>query len=451
MLRASGGNPMGGDARPAGADPIVPPRRSRRFERRRRDAIVARMFSTLALLSLASLSSLSPAVSDEHDLVVRKDGKQVECRVLLETDAKVVYRAKGKTVEVPRAEVSEVQSLERGLREYLARFEKIDPHDVAALTDLAQFAEAHALPGEARSTWLRVLSVDPVNEKAWTQLGGLKRRDGWELKVRGRFYSLDELRTRVADWKNALELPTAHFLLRTDGKPERALDAAIDLERAWCTFYDVIGKPLDLYAFDELPEVNVYADPKDYPAPPTQGMAAWFDRSANTLNVNLTQSSDSGTIVAELVDTLVFNSFRRTLGRAGEIEPWARKGLSYAFAAAVRPSPGRVSFEFQTPYTPHFAAQARDEKPLTLEKVLRAGFASFDSGSDGARYVAQSYTLVHFLAFYEQGKYRAGFADFLRRSYLGKGGTSNFYEALGADEKTLQEQWTGYVKSVAGA
>jgi len=65
--------------------------------------------------------------------------------------------------------------------------------------------------------------------------------------------------------------------------------------------------------------------------------------------------------------------------------------------------------------------------------------------------MAQSYTLVHFLVFYQDGKYRTGFADFLRRAYLGKGGTSNFFEAVGSDEKTLQEEWSEYVRGVAGA
>ena len=88
------------------------------------------------------------------------------------------------------------------------------------------------------------------------------------LRVRGRFYTLDELKKRVSDWQNALELNTAHFLIRTDGPPERALDLAIDVERAYLTFYTVFGKPLELYVFDEVPEINVFSDPKDFRAPP---------------------------------------------------------------------------------------------------------------------------------------------------------------------------------------
>lgn len=405
----------------------------------------------LATLLATALPALPLPLGDEHDLLVFADGKEVPCRVLLETESKVVYRARNKTSEVSRSAVKDVQSVERSLREFLAHFDQVDARDVAALAELASLAESRYLAGEAHATWIRILTLDPENEQAWTKLGGVKRRTGWELRVRGRFYTLEELRTRASDWQNALELRTAHFLIRTDGSPERALDLALDVERAYLTFYDVFGKPLELYVFDEVPEIHVYSDPKDFRAPPTPGRPAWFERSGNVLHVNAQQSAERGTIIAEFTDALIFNAFRRTLARTGELEPWAREGLRQAFAVAARPDPGRLVFDFASPYLPYFQAHASDAKPLSLSQVLRAGFASFDSGSDQARYVAQSYTLFHFLAFYENQKHRLGLANFLRESYLGKGGTSNFLKALGVDETRLETEWSAHVKSVAGS
>ena len=408
-------------------------------------AIVPGMIAAL----LATLLATNPILGDENDLLVFADGKQVACRVLLETENKVVYRARNKTSEVSRAALKEVQSVERSLSAFLMRFDGLDPRDPAALAQLALFAEASDLPGEAHNTWIRILTLDPLNEQAWTKLGGVKRHDGWELRVRGRFYTLDELRTRASDWANALELRTAHFLIRTDGSPERALDLAIDIERAYLTFYDVFGKPLELYTFDEVPEIHLFSDPKDFRAAPVPGRPSWFERSGNVLFVNGQQAAERGPIVAEFTEALIFNAFRRTLAKTGEIEPWAREGIKQAFASAIRPDPGRVVFDFNTPYVPHFQAQASDAKPLSLSQVLRAGFASYDSGTDQARYVTQSYTLLYFLVFYENRKYRAGLANYLKESYLGKGGASNFLEAVGVDEKTLEAQWTSYVKSNA--
>lgn len=401
----------------------------------------------LALL----LAALPVSGQDEPDLLVLKGGKQIECRVLFEDEGKIVYRAGKKTQEIGRLEVDDVQSIERSLARFLERFAAADTRSVEALTELALFAEQNFLSGEATNTWIRILTVDAENEQAWTKLGGVKRRKGWELKVRGRFLDIAELRSRVSDWKNALELRTAHFQIATDAAPELALDASLDLERAYQTFYEVLGKPLGLYVFDEVPEVHVFADAKDYPAPPTPGRHAWFARAANTLYVNVQEKPQRGEIVAELVDALVYNAFRRTLDkRTGEIEPWSREGLRQAFAGAVRPDPGRVRFEFEQPLTAYFRAQADDPEALALEQVLRAGFASFDSGTDAARYVAQAYTLTHFLIFGADGKYRHGYADFLKSSYLGKGGSSNFYKAIGLDEKAAMSEWRAYVKSVAG-
>ena len=407
---------------------------------------------TLALLALVPVLLSSAAVGGEDpDLIVLKDGRRVPCRVLLESDTQVVYRVKNKTEEALPADVAEVHSIERSLRSYLERFAAVDRTDAAALHELGQFAKDNALPGEARNTWIRILTLDPANEQAWTELGGQKRKDVWEFKVGGRFYTLDELRTRRSDWKNALELSTAHFLVKTDAAPEPALDVAVDLERAWVTFYDLLGEPLDLYVFDEVPEVHLYADPKDCPAPPVPGQDAWFAPGENTLYVNARPDRDRGTIVAEFSECLVFNAFRRTLGKTGQIEPWARKALSFAFAAAARPAAGSVSFDFKAPYAPWFQAHAADPEPLSLSKILSAGAGSFDGGGTHvARYQAEAYTLLYFLCFYEDGKYRPGLAEFLKRSYLGKGGASNFFEALGADEKTLEKEWVAYVKEIGG-
>ncbi len=406
------------------------------------------MVTSILLAALLSTTSLD---DDEPDLLVLADGKRVECRVLFEDDTRVVYRAKKKNQEVARSEVSEVQSLERSLREYLEQFERIDAHDPRALAELAAFAESRFLPAESKHCWARIVLLDPENEQAWTKLGGKKGRQGWRLEVRGRYLMLEQLRERFGEWKTALELPTAHFLIRTDAAIDRALDVALDVERACQEFYRVLGPPLGLYVFDEVPEIHIFSDQKDYPAPPTQGARAWFERSSNTLNVDAHERPNPGEVVAELTETLIFNAFRRTLDqRTGEIEPWAREGLSQAFAVAVRPDPGRVRFEFGSPYGPWFEQHAADAKPLSLKEVLRAGFASFDSGTDASRYVAQSYTLTHFLVFAEDGKYRKPYAEFLRDSYLGKGGTSQFEKALGVKLEELEKAWTAYVKEIAG-
>ena len=48
------------------------------------------------------------------------------------------------------------------------------------------------------------------------------------------------------------------------------------------------------------------------------------------------------------------------------------------------------------------------------------------------------------------GKYRAGFADYLRGAFLGQGAATHLERALGVKIKDLDEEWSAYVRSQAG-
>jgi hypothetical protein len=407
---------------------------------------------TARFLLAFSLSLGSPAVErDEPDLIVLADGKEIECRVLYEDEAKVIYRSKRKDREVARSEVSSIQSVERSLRSFLERFEQVDRSSVAALTDLALFAESSFLPAEAHDMWIRIIvGPDPDNEQAWTKLGGVKGRKGWKLKVRGRFYELEDLRERVSDWKHALELPTAHLLIKTDADPQRALDVAIDVERVYLAFYDLMAPHLGLYyAWEETPEIHIFSDPKDAPSPPTPEHTSWFAMGENRLYV--LADTDRNQAIAEFIDLLLFNSLRRTLDtRRGSIAPWAREGLRQAFAAGTTKAPGEVTFDLATPIEAYFRFQVEDEDTLKLKRILSAGFGSFESGTDALRYTAQAYTLTHFLAYGKDGAYQPGLARFLLSSFEGQSSATHLKKILGVDLDDLEQQWLEYVQGRAG-
>jgi len=404
-------------------------------------------------MMLALFLAAAPlAQSALPDVITLNSGKELECRVLYESDDKVLYTKKRKVEELARTEVQSVQSIERSLREMLERFDSVG-NNVQGLLELADFCEGHELLAEARNLRIRVLTLDPENEQAWTKLGGsYNKRKGWRMKVRGRFYTLDQLRERVADWKNAMELPTAHFLIKTDTDPLRALDLAIDIERAYLSFYDLLGSALELYPFDEIPEIYVYASSKDYPAPPTPGRVAYFGKSANILYVNGQAASDAPhAAVSELSDVLFFNAFHRTVGKTGSMPPWVRNGFGLAFGGAYRRDPGHASWDLSTPLAVYFELQATASDPLSLKDVVRAGFASYDSGTRAELYSAQSYTLAHFLANADDRAYRPGFGQYLLSSYGGKSALTHLEKALGMKAKDIEERWVAYVQTMSGS
>jgi len=414
----------------------------------------------LSLLALAPTSApalsalpapgIAVATSDDPDVVSLKNGKQLEGRVLVETPEKVVVRVKNRRTEVPRAEVTEVRSIERSMAEFLTRYDALASKDVDQLLELASYCESSELLGEAHNLLLRVLTLAPEDERVWTKLGGVRNAKGWRLKVRGRYMTLAQMRERVSDWKNALELTTAHFLLRTDIAPERALDLALNLERAYKTYYEVLGPHLELQVFDEVPEVHVFADRRDYPSPPAPGQVAWFSRSDNTVHVDGTHPDAALAATHELAQLLIHNSFRTTIGDGGAIAPWAERGIAQAFSVALHVEDGVARWEFGRPATVLFAQDAVDKEPLGLRRILTAGNAAFEGGTDATRYAAEAYTLTHFLVNAENGKHRRGFAEYLRSSYKGQGAATHLERALGVELDTVEREWRAFVAATAG-
>jgi hypothetical protein len=415
------------------------------------------------LIATALLAALPLPQSDDPDVIVLTDGKEIECRVLYQDAEKVVYTKKRKEEEINQGRVKYVQTIETSLREFLDRYDQVGGEDVPGLLELANFCESRALFGEARHLRIRVVLLDPENETAWTKLGGTHtERKGWRLRVRGRFYTLDQLRERAADWKNAMEIPTAHFLVKTDVFPEVALDLAIDVERAYLTFYELLtvdwsradaarlGDTLRLYPFDEVPELHIYASPDDYPEPPHPGEIAWFAQHANTLYVDATAGTETPhAAVGKLAELLLWNSFRRTVGKKGSIPPWTRDGFAQAFGAAYRSDPGHATWDLTQPIRGHFETHAGAEKPLSIEDVMRAGIRASESGTRAPLYTAQSYTLAHFLSHGDDRAYRAAFFTYLLAAFRGRSAAMHLEKALDMKVEDLEERWIAYVKTMA--
>ena len=202
---------------------------------------------------------------------------------------------------------------------------------------------------------------------------------------------------------------------------------------------------------DEVPEIQIYSNAKKYPTPP-EPRQAWFSYSANELYVDASGDTNPYEITSNLTYCLLFNSFRRTLGKTGSIAPWARRGLAEAFGAALCPKAGKAEWDFETPYVAHFIAQVNDDKPLSMEDIIRAGLTSFYSGSNEHRYIAQSYTLAVFLARAHDRKYRAQFAEYLRSSFVGQSSVTHFKKIMGVKKlDELEADWNAYVREIAGA
>ena len=116
-----------------------------------------------ALLAAASLSSA--------DVLHLKRGGRLEGVLTQETEASLTIDIGMGQVSVPRNTVIRIERKESALSEYRNRLAGLAPGDVQAYLNLARFAGASGLHGEARQMLARVISLEPGNVEAHLALG----------------------------------------------------------------------------------------------------------------------------------------------------------------------------------------------------------------------------------------------------------------------------------------
>ena len=404
----------------------------------------------LSLLALAlTLAAGAPPSSNVPDRVRLNSGRTLQGRVLSETKDELRMRVGRGEVELARKDVAEVRSIEHSLAEFIHRWDEMPSNDLAALADLARFCESRGLAGEARVLWLRVLRVDSSSQEAASALGARKYGDTWQLDTGRTWLRLGDYLSAKPRWRDAIEIPTAHFLVRTDLALERVLDATAQLERHYLRFYGLLGPELDLYLFNEVPEINIYTEARNYPAPPQMGDASWFQLGINQLHVLAHDPLDLRRIQRDVTEMLLYNALRQSSGHNGEIQPWAQHGLAEYFAATAGEKVGDPWAPLGTPRQPLFAEQVTDKKPLSLDRLLTTGRSEFRAGPDGERRSIYAYTFIHYLMEGDGRAHRERFFQYLRDGWLGAGGKKLVFKALDMPEKDLEKRWKEYVRDIA--
>jgi len=404
----------------------------------------------LSILALAlTLAAGAPPASKVPDQIRLNSGRTLQGRVLSETGDELRIRVGRGEVEVARKDVAEVRSIERSLAEFIHRWDEMPKNDLPALSDLARFCESRGLPGEARVLWLRVLRVDVSSEEAARALGARKVADNWQIDTGRTWLRLADYLSAKSRWRDAIEIPTAHFLVRTDLALERVLDATIQLERHYLRFYEFLGPELDLYLFNEVPEINIYGEARNYPAPPQMGDPSWFQLGINQLHVLAHDPLDLHGIQRDVTEMLLYNALRQSSGHNGEIQAWAQRGLSEYFAATSGERVGDPWAPLGTVRQPAFVEQESDKKPLSLDKLLTTAHSEFRAGPDGERRSIYAYTFMHYLMEGDGRSHRANFFQYLRDGWLGAGGKKLVFKDLDVTEKDLEKRWKDYVRDVA--
>jgi hypothetical protein len=399
----------------------------------------------MKILALVLLPALLPGGAPPDQVTYVDSGKVLKGRVVYDTPHKLVLRQGARDTVIDPADLKEVRSLERSLAKVLDR--ELQGADARTLLEIAQECDAAGLEAEARQFWLRTLLADPASELAGKALKVQRIKD--ELKVPfGKLRrTLAQLRERQGSWKEALEIECTHFQLKTDLDLPLALDLAMGLERNYRRFYETLGAPLELYLFDEAPEICVYARKEDFPVGPLAGDPIWFAPGINTLNVLADPDPSVSGVIRELTRLMLFNALRRGSGSTAQVPQWTVSGICELFAKAAPAVRFGKWSEIGVPDKRDFERALADQIPF--DKLFNSSGNDFNADAKRGDMNASAYTLVHYLVFGRQKSLRAPYGEFLRNGAKGKISIGAFSDALEMSKKDIESAWRAYVEEQA--
>lgn len=399
------------------------------------------MFSAL----LAVLALALPGSGDRPlDRVVLNDGTKLEGRVVLEADKLVVLRIGTRDREIDRAEIRSIESRLASWHEAFDRWRLLDEEDATKIADIATYAARVGLVEEARVFALRALAVDPENRIARDILGHERGKRDWTFREETRRWTWTERVKKSSDFRDAWNLETTHWSVRSNLSLMDATNAILDLECMYAVFFDQLALEVGAYHVPEPMRADIHGDTTSYPE--LGGSRGFYDPSQRILIVNAAAGLDRGLVVHEATHQLLAATLELVRGGRGAIPPWLNEGLAEYFRATTGGLSGRLVYDANAIDSRSIRAQEHANETYKLSRVL-----NFDSGDYRAtshqdlKYV-QSYTFVHFLIAGDDGTYRSRFFDFLRSAWNGQGSSTDLESALGAKVDTIEKRWVQWVR-----
>ena len=402
-----------------------------------------------ALLLLAPLQERRAEA--ELDEVHMTDGKVLTGQVAFEDEQVVILRNKSKEKSYDLADVEQVDSRVRALREVLRQIDESGPAVVAdgsKLLELAEYAEHSRLPGEASLLRTFALIADPLDTAAGEALGAKLRKGTWQIPYGRKTRALDELVETERKWKTRVTLDSAHYRVVSNLPLGDIVRATLDLERMYAAFYEVFALELTLLEPAEIMEVQLHADLASFPQPGSgrDGDFSAEDRIARAL---VDRYPWRYQVTHEAVRQLFFYTTRRATNARGTMPRWVSAGVSEALATGLNGKSGFTTYDMASVDRSRFRIHARADRPMDIDRVLVITPPDLTAHKDQHLMYAQCYTLVHFLMYGADDEQRGAFMDYLREAYRGKASPSRFKKQLG-DIDALNEEWLAYVREKSG-
>src|SRR5258706_4447757 len=283
----------------------------------------------LASATLAAGGEVRPP-----DTVELEGGVKLAGRVVFENQDELVLRVGSNERTFPREKVVRFDSRFADLRGIHKRWRELAETDLAGTLALARRCRELKFEDEAQLFAWYVLSYSPKDAAAHEFLGHEKLHEDWVVVDGSRRWPWEKLLELRKDWKDAWELSSEHYRVRSNLPLHDAVIAVLEMECAYEAFYQLLGRPLRFHELVDPQLAQVHADEKSFPE--TVGNArSYYDRAGHVLLVNASGGFDRGAVVHEATHQLLDACMQNTRTARGDVPGWLNEGLAEFVRAAT--------------------------------------------------------------------------------------------------------------------
>lgn len=230
---------------------------------------------------------------------------------------------------------------------------------------------------------------------------------------------------------------TAYYVMHTDLDPDGAREAAIRMTKMAEEYYErtkefsgQINRKFPFY---------LYRSPRDYlRAGGIPGSSGFFD--GNRLVAIASDRAGRGTW--HVVQHEGFHQFARAV-IGGQIPVWVNEGLAEYFGQSVFTGDGFVTGLIPAGRLKRVQQQIRENRFRPLPEMMVMTLREWNGALSVVNY-DQGWSMVHFLAHAERGRYQGAFADFIRAIGSGKPYVPAWIDIFGRDVSAFEQRWRDY-------
>jgi len=312
----------------------------------------------------------------------------------------------------------------------------------------------------------------------WLPKNRVERYDKGERYFKGRWISATQEAEVRRDFKNAWEIRTDHFLVRTNHSHEEGVAIAKKLEayhgfffQTFASFFNTPEQMQKLFAgstsgmrapIQAQPHVvHYYSNRDEYnralvktipQIAITNGLYYTTDRTAYFYHDP--NGENDPTLYHEASHQLFYESQSKERMVAGDDHFWIIEGIS-CYLESFRPEKDRITVG-DPKYIRFHAARHRflvDKYYIPLGKLSAMSMRDFQSHPNISRNYSQASGLAHFFMNYDNGRYRDALIEHLSQLYIGskRRRAQTLAELTGSSYEELDRQYGEHLRAMQTA